>query len=270
MAGGTLTGALNGTTAAFSGAVSGASAAFSGVAAAADPPAIDSSSKLVTTAWFGSHLPATKENSNRIINGDMRIDQRNQGASGTGFGYCIDRWSYSSNQATKGTWQRSAQGASGIATNGCGYNLLFTSSSAYSALAGDNFGFFQRIEADMIGDFAWGTTGAQPVTLSFWVTSSLTWNVWWRNSKSALAGTRSYPFAFNIPIANAWTKVVITIPGDTAGTWILQGNAAGLILIFDLGSGSTFRGPAGAWASNNYWSVPERSASLRPTAQPSI
>ena len=127
-------------------------------------------------------------NDNRIINGDMRIDQRNQGASGTGFGYCIDRWSYSSNQATKGTWQRSAQGASGIATNGCGYNLLFTSSSAYSALAGDNFGFFQRIEADMIGDFAWGTTGAQPVTLSFWVTSSLTWNVWRRNSKSAAPG----------------------------------------------------------------------------------
>ena len=31
---------------------------------------------------------------NRIINGDMRIDQRNAGASGTAAGYTVDRWVY--------------------------------------------------------------------------------------------------------------------------------------------------------------------------------
>ena len=27
--------------------------------------------------------------------------------------------------------------------------------------------------------------------------------------------TRSYPFTFSIPAANTWTKIVVTIPGDT-------------------------------------------------------
>ena len=34
---------------------------------------------------------------NRIINGDMRIDQRNNGASGTASGYTVDRWQYQGN-----------------------------------------------------------------------------------------------------------------------------------------------------------------------------
>ena len=63
------------------------------------------------------------------------------------------------------------------------------------------------------------------------------------------ASTRSYPFTFSLPVANVWTKIAVTIPGDTAGTWVLQGNGGGLTVDFDLGSGSTFRGPANAWAA---------------------
>ena len=39
---------------------------------------------------------------NRIINGDMRIDQRNNGASGTADGYTVDRW-YTCGASNKGT-----------------------------------------------------------------------------------------------------------------------------------------------------------------------
>ena len=39
---------------------------------------------------------------NRIINGDMRIDQRNSGASGSANGYTIDRWAYAGSVASKG------------------------------------------------------------------------------------------------------------------------------------------------------------------------
>ena len=45
-------------------------------------------------------------NDNRIINGDMRIDQRNNGASGTANGYCVDRWQYQGAQSSKGTWRQ--------------------------------------------------------------------------------------------------------------------------------------------------------------------
>ena len=113
-------------------------------------------------------------NDNRIINGDMRIDQRNNGASGTANnGYTVDRWQYAGAQASKGAWQRIT--ASGPLTAAIGFQnyLLFTSSSAYASAAGDAFTFHQRIEADMVTDFAFGTASAQPITLSFWAVSSL-------------------------------------------------------------------------------------------------
>ena len=52
-------------------------------------------------------LCAAATGDNRIINGDMRIDQRNNGAGGTATnGYTVDRWPYAATQASKGTWQR--------------------------------------------------------------------------------------------------------------------------------------------------------------------
>lgn len=187
---------------------------------------------------------------NRIINGDMRIDQRNNGASGTATGvYTVDRWSYSANQASKGTWQRGATGANFLSL-GFGYILQFTSSSAYASVASDYFQFMQPIEADMIADFAWGTPQAQPITLSFLVSSTLTGT--FSGAIRNNVPNRSYPFTFSVPVANTPTKIAVTIPGDTSGSWVLQGNGVGLYLNFDLGCGSTLRGPANAWASADY------------------
>ena len=187
---------------------------------------------------------------NRIINGDMRIDQRNNGATGTLGGYTIDRWGFASSQTGKGTWGRNLSG-SGTAM-GFPYSLGFTSASAYASIAADNFSFYQVIEADNISDFCWGTANAQPVTLSFWVYSNQTGTFSGTIRNAPSPPTRSYPFTFNIPVANTWTKIIVTIPGDTGGTWIMNGNAGGIQIVFDLGCGSNNRGPAGAWASANY------------------
>jgi hypothetical protein len=188
---------------------------------------------------------------NRIINGDMRIDQRNNGASGTAQNvYTVDRWQYVGAQPSKGAWVR---GMSGAGLPQFPYNLAFTSSSAYASAAADTFCFYQPIEADMISDFSWGTASAQPVTLSFWTNANASGT--YSGSIQNAAETRSYPFSFSIPTANIWTKAVITIPGDTTGAWVTNGNAASLFVIFDLGSGSSHRGPAGAWVSANYWAA---------------
>ena len=184
-------------------------------------------------------------NDNRIINGDMRIDQRNNGASGTANGYTVDRWSYGVSQASKGTWQRLGPGPT---ANGFPYCLNFTSSSAYALTASDYFFFQYAFEADAVSDFQWGTPTAQPVTLSFWVNASLSGT--FGGSIRNATGTRSYPFSFSA--TNTWTKVVIVIPGDTAGTWVLAGNAASFYFVFDLGSGATNRAPAGAWVAGSY------------------
>ena len=184
---------------------------------------------------------------NRLINGDMRIDQRNAGASGTANGYTVDRWRFGGNLATKGNWGRNAGALATPAQ--FPYYLGFVSNSAYAPAAGDVFAFQQAIEADQISDFAWGTANAQPVTLSFWVYSSLTGA--FGGSFTNYASTRSYPFTFSIPTVNTWTKIAITIPGDTSGAWMMSGNAGSLWLSFDLGSGANFRGSAGAWGAGN-------------------
>ena len=183
---------------------------------------------------------------NRILNGDMRIDQRNNGASGTATGYTADRWIYNGSQASKGTWQRSP-GA--LSASGFTYWLAFTSSSAYTPLAADSFVFAQSIEADMVSDFSFGAAAAQSIALSFWIASSLTGQ--FGGSIRNYAGTRSYPFSFSLPVANTWTRIAIVIPGDTTGTWVMFGNAGALIVSFDLGAGANFRAAAGAWVAGN-------------------
>jgi len=197
--------------------------------------------------WLPSGLAPTVVpgvNDNRIINGDMRIDQRNNGAAGTAGAYTADRWYYVASQASKLTWQR----GTGVAP-GFPYQLGFNTSSAYTPLAADYFVITQPIEADMVSDFAFGTPQAQLVTLSFWVYSSLA-GQFGGSLRNGAANNRGCPFAYSVPAANTWTKITVTIPGDTGGTWTLSGNSSGLVLTFDLGSGANVRGPAGVWASS--------------------
>ena len=194
-------------------------------------------------------VQARGSGANRIINGDMRIDQRNQGAAGTATGvYTVDRWVYGGTVVNKGSWARGGAGGQ-LTALGFGNFLGFVSSSAYTPLAADSFHFQQRIEADMVSDFCWGTPNAQAVTLSFWASCSLTGT--FGGSIRNDTGTRSYPFTFNIPTASTWTQFVITIPGDTAGTWVMSGNGEALRVYFDLGAGANFRGTAGAWTAGD-------------------
>jgi hypothetical protein len=253
LTGGVLTGNLGGVTADFSGQVNAQTLAGpTGVTppvAAASPPVADNSLDLATTAWANANV---KMGDNRLINGDMRVDQRGvaSGAGGTAAGYTIDRWQYSAIQAAKGTWTRSASSAPGFP-----YALMFTSSSAYAVVNNDIFLFLQNIEADMISDFAWGTPNAQPVTLSFWAYSSLigTFSGGIRN----LAIQRAYPFTYSIPTANTWTKISVTIPGDTGGAWPLSGSGIGATLGFSLGAGTgTYSAPANVWGSTYALAAP--------------
>ena len=196
--------------------------------------------------WTANGTPVVAMNDNRIINGDMRIDQRNNGVNVTANGYVVDRWTVYGSQAGKFDWARN----SNMGLRDFPYALRSGSNSAYTPLAADLFYFYQPIEADTISDFGWGAAGAQPVTFSFWAFSTLTGT--FGGAICNYAGTRSYPFTFSLPTASTWTKIVLTIPGDTAGTWVMQGNAGALTVNFDLGSGVNWRAAAGAWAAGNY------------------
>ena len=102
---------------------------------------------------------------NKLINGDMRIDQRNAGASvtPTSGSYTLDRWNFVLSQTSKLTCQQ----LSALPPTGFTYYQSITSSSAYSITSSDYFQVNQIIEGYNIADFAWGTASASTVTLSF-------------------------------------------------------------------------------------------------------
>ena len=189
---------------------------------------------------------------NRIINGNMAIDQRNAGASVTPTSgqYITDRWSASLGAASKFSAQQN--GGSLTAPAGAANWLCATSLSAYSVSASDYFLLVQYIEGLNCADLSWGAANAQSVTLSFLVQSTLTGT--FGGSILNSAHTRSYPFTYSIPVANVWTTITVTIPGDTSGTWLTT-NGIGMRVVFSLGMGSTYSGTAATWATAEYYSA---------------
>ncbi len=190
---------------------------------------------------------------NRIINGAMIIDQRNNGAEvnpAVNATYYLDRWIATLSVASKFKIGQNA----GAVTPPAGFTkyLGITSLSAYSIVAGDNFNVQQKIEGFNVADLNWGTASAATVTLSFFVYSSLTGTFGGALRNNSV--NRSYPYTYSVPVANTWTQISVTIPGDTTGTWLTD-NSNGLSVFFGLGVGSTLSGTAGAWAAANYISA---------------
>jgi hypothetical protein len=204
-------------------------------------------SKAATLA----NVPSYSFMRNRIINGDMRIDQRNNGSSVSMINsgsYSVDRWYGIEDSDGTMTMQRSTVAPAGF-TN----SLAFTTGTADASLSALQYVIMgQRIEGVNIYDFGWGTASAQNITMSFWVRSSLTGT--FGGSLCSIFFLRSYPFTYSISAANTWELKSITIPGDTSGTWSTD-NSIGIQVLFGLGVGSTRSGTAGSWSTNEFYSA---------------
>jgi hypothetical protein len=184
---------------------------------------------------------------NRIINGDMRIDQRNAGASvntGVGNNYNPDRWLIFDSAGSKMSVQQVTDAPAGFAKS-----QKITSLAATSPASTDYYFDCQRIEGFNVADFGWGTANAKTLTLSFWVNSSLTGT--FSGAFGNASFNRSYVFTYSVSAANTWEQKTVTVTGDTTGTWATD-NSTGLQVVFDLGSGSSRAGTAGSWSANDY------------------
>jgi hypothetical protein len=184
---------------------------------------------------------------NRIINGDMRIDQRNAGASVTvnsaTAAYPVDRW-FGRGVSSAGVF--TLQQVSDAPT---GFNNSFkatVTTTAASPGATDFYGIQQRIEGFNIADLGYGTASSQPVAVSFWVKSSVagTFSVALSNNND-----QTIPVTFVVNAANTWEQKTVTIAGTSAGTWNAT-NATGLLIQFTLGAGSSRTGTADAWSTS--------------------
>ena len=193
-------------------------------------------------------------NPNRLDNGDMWVDQHNGGASVLGSNAVItDRWWFGASKANKVTLGQNYTNL----PKPLGFQYFLgaqTTTAVASPAATDFFQLYQGIEADAVSDLMFGTANAQPVTLSFWVCSSLTGT--FGASLTNYGSTRCYVFNYSISAANTPTKIIVTIPGDTAGTWVASGNAGAFLVMFDLGSGANYRtATLNAWTNGIYYSA---------------
>lgn len=206
------------------------------------------------TAVNNINLPNNFGFKNRILNGDFRIDQRNNGGSvaiTTSGAYTLDHWEAVATQNSKLTLQRNA----GSVTPPPGFTnyIGVTSLSAYSITSTDLFRISTPVEGSHMSDFAWGTAYAKPITISFYVRSSLTGT--FGGAIQNANNNRAFPFTYTINSVNTWERKTIFVPGELTGSWNTDVNL-GLRIQWGLGVGSTKVSTAGLWAAGDYNGAP--------------
>ena len=183
---------------------------------------------------------------NRIINGDMRIDQRNAGAALTNntVSYIIDRFNFDPSKTSGAVVSRQR---STVAPPGFTNSIGCTITTGGTPTATQAASLTQPIEGYNIADLALGTASAKSFTLSFWARSSVTGT---HSGVISNAGfNRVYAFTYSLSSADTWTYITVTFPGETTGTWNTD-NTVGMYVSFNYGSGSSRLVSPGSWLSS--------------------
>ena len=184
-------------------------------------------------------------NRNIIINGAMQVAQRGTAAHNEGNGYfALDRWYQEKQNQDQFTY--SVEQVSD-APSGFSKSLKVTTSTAETALASDEYSrIYQAIEGNNLERIGFGTSDAKPITLSFYVKSSITGN--WSASFYVNDANVIYSQAYTINAANTWEYKTLTFPAyTTAGPNI--DNTQGAIINFGLFAGSGSNTATTAWTS---------------------
>jgi hypothetical protein len=182
---------------------------------------------------------------NRVANPTFKIDNFSQFATAAPIATnetIFDRWKFG--YVTAGAITAiAAQQASPPMPDV--YACTFTVVTPQTLAAADGYYLKQGIDSANFNDALWGTANAKAVTVSFWVKGTVAGT--YSFALSNTTGNRSYVTTYTV--TTSWTQVVLTIPGDTAGTWSHSGTA-GVRIIFDLGQGTTH-----TTASTNAWTT---------------
>jgi hypothetical protein len=189
------------------------------------------------------NLLTSSTDTNLIDNPEFRLSQRTLPITGVNqFGF--DRWIINVNGA--------AVLSHAVATNlptGAQTGAIYTVTTVDATIAAAEYTFLsQGVEGYVAAPALFGSSSAKNLTLSFWAKASLagTYCVALRNS----AANRSYVKEYTLTAAT-WTKITLTIPGCTDGTWETYTNA-GFFLTWALSSGTTFQTLPDAWTTGNF------------------
>ncbi len=191
---------------------------------------------------------------NRIINGDMLLDQRNEGAlvtvNASADIYGVDRW-WGFGTGAAGVFK--TQRLTTTPPTGFTYytHITVTTADATPA-AGSVYLFGEWLEGFAVRDFLFGSANAVTVTISFWVRSSQTGN--FTVSLQSAGVARSYPARYTVNATNTWEKKTVTLVGDTSGTYTVS-NTNTLAIFFDIGSGSSVEGTNVTWQAGGKYRI---------------
>jgi len=175
---------------------------------------------------------------NLIINGDMSVDQRNDGSAVTATHgsdtFCPDRYRFIENHSGSFSLQQVQD-----APDDLEYSMKVTVTGTDTSLGVTEFArTIQPIEGQNISHLNWGSASARTCTLTFYVKSSVTGKYY--ISVFNNAANRSFVSGYTINTADTWEKKTITITGDTSGTWLTT-NGGGIFISWSLGTGTTYQ-----------------------------
>tara|TARA_A100001234_G_scaffold41713_1_gene33977 strand:- start:246 stop:1508 length:1263 start_codon:yes stop_codon:yes gene_type:complete len=178
-------------------------------------------------------------NRNIVINGGMTVAQRSTSTStilGSPAYRTIDRFriELSGYTTAEGTLSQSSESPVGFSSS-----LRVNVTTAESIAAADLATIRYRVEAQDCQQFAYGTSQAKTLTLSFWVRSSLTGT--YAVSLYQVDDGRNLGLTYNIDTADTWEHKSLNIPPDTTGV-IDDDNEEGFQIAWNLSAGSNFKG----------------------------
>ena len=183
---------------------------------------------------------------NKIVNGDLSIDQRNGTATinGTSVTYNVDRF-LGRGVASAGVFTLAQDTTS---PDNFTSSIKATVTTADSSIAtGSSYRLQTNIEGINMADMNWGSSSARTAVLSFYVRSSVTGTF----GLSVANGNfdRFRVFSYTIDSADTWERKIITVPGDTSGTWPTD-NTMSVRLNWSLGIGTNVDGTVGSYGSS--------------------
>ena len=181
-------------------------------------------------------------NRNLIINGAMQVAQRGTSSTTQGFA-TIDRFKASSDGtmvAAVVTQSQASESPEGFPSS---YKL--TVNTAETVAPVDYYYMVHHIEAQNLQHLKFGLSGAESITLSFWVRSSVTGTYTVNLYRQDAA--RCFPKTYTVDSINTWEKKTIIIDGDTVGT-IANDSGRGIDVYWILSAGGNYSsGTDGAW-----------------------
>ena len=213
-------------------------------------PATDGTAgQAITTDGFGILTWASFNDAgfkNFLINGDFQISQRSTSVAAivSSNYYTADRWHTQLVIAPgpNGQFTQSIESSAGNYPDNSGFrnSLKMVCSQAFSAPLGATAEckIEQRLEGQNLLPVNFGQTGAEPLTLSFWVRSNQT-GVFIAELVQP-AGSVQVSAAYTINTIDTWEKKSVTFPARTTGTQTANDDSYQLGVGFWLVAGSNY------------------------------